>query len=83
MIALGIDIGTTHTKVLALDIEHGHTLAIEAVPTPVRRDADGDVRGPADVLDTVVELRPMSSTPSSSYCLASSSDSTTPRRSSR
>jgi len=56
VIALGIDIGTTHTKVLALDIEHGHTLAIEAVPTPVRRDTDGDIRRPADVLDTVVEL---------------------------
>jgi len=56
MIALGIDIGTTHTKVLALDIELGRTLAIEAAPAPVRRDADGDLRRPAKVLETVVEL---------------------------
>jgi xylulokinase len=56
VIALGIDVGTTHTKVLALDIEQGRTLAIEAAPTPVHRDADGDVRRPADVLDTVLEL---------------------------
>ena len=32
MITLGIDVGTTHTKVLALDIETGRTLALEVCP---------------------------------------------------
>ena len=56
MITLGIDVGTTHTKVLALDIESGRTLALESAATPVHRDADGDVRQAADVLDVVLDL---------------------------
>lgn len=56
MITLGIDVGTTHTKVLALDVDQGRTLAIEAAPTPVHHDADGDARRAAHVLDTVVDL---------------------------
>ena len=40
VITLGIDIGTTHTKVLALDVESGRTLALQAVPTPVHRSAE-------------------------------------------
>lgn len=56
MITLGIDIGTTHTKVLALSVERGRSLALEAAPTPTRQDADGDTHRPAAVLETVIEL---------------------------
>lgn len=56
MISLGIDVGTTHTKVLALDIELGTTLALAIAPTPTRRDADGEAHQPADILETVVGL---------------------------
>ncbi len=56
MIALGIDVGTTHTKVLALDVTSGATLALESASTPVRRDGAGEAHRPADVLATVVEL---------------------------
>ncbi|MEA2026779.1 MAG: FGGY family carbohydrate kinase, partial [Chloroflexota bacterium] len=56
MITLGIDVGTTHTKVLALDIESGRTLTLESAATPVRRDADGDVRRAAEVLEVVIDL---------------------------
>jgi sugar (pentulose or hexulose) kinase len=56
VITLGIDIGTTHTKALALDVETSRTLALEAVPTPVNKDADGEVRRAGDVLDVVVGL---------------------------
>jgi sugar (pentulose or hexulose) kinase len=53
VITLGIDIGTTHTKVLAIDVQSGRTLALEAVPTPVHRDPDGEAHRPAEVLDVV------------------------------
>jgi xylulokinase len=56
VITLGIDIGTTHTKVLALDVESGRTLALQAVPTPVHRSAEGEAHRPAEVLDIVVGL---------------------------
>ena len=56
MIALGIDVGTTHTKVLALDVASGTTLAVEAAPTPVRKDEAGEAHRPADVLASVIEL---------------------------
>ena len=56
MIALGIDVGTTHTKVLALDVASGATLALESATTPVRKDAAGEAHRPADVLATVIEL---------------------------
>jgi sugar (pentulose or hexulose) kinase len=56
MITLGIDVGTTHTKVLALDVATGRTLALEVAPTPSLRDAQGDAHRPADVLATVVTL---------------------------
>lgn len=56
MISLGIDIGTTHTKVLALDRSAEETLALEASPTPTIHDADGDAHRPEDILETVVEL---------------------------
>jgi xylulokinase len=56
MITLGIDVGTTHIKVLALDIEHGRRLALESAATPVVRDAAGEAHRPADVLETVLRL---------------------------
>jgi sugar (pentulose or hexulose) kinase len=56
VITLGIDIGTTHTKVLAIDAQSGRTIALEAVPTPVHRDRDGEVHRPAEVLDVVLDL---------------------------
>ncbi len=56
MIALGIDVGTTHTKVLALDVATGATLALESASTPVRRDEAGEAHRPAEVLSVVVEL---------------------------
>ena len=56
MITLGIDIGTTHTKVLALDATAGRTLAVEVAPTPAVHDAHGDSRQADEVLDTVVAL---------------------------
>lgn len=56
MITLGVDVGTTRSKVLALDVETGQTLALAAAQTPVQRGADGGSRRLADVLDTVVGL---------------------------
>ncbi len=56
MITLGIDVGTTHTKALALDLRSGRTLALESASTPVVRDADGEAHRPADVLQTVLGL---------------------------
>ena len=56
MITLGIDVGTTHTKALALDTEGGRTLALESAPTPVVRDADGEAHRPTQVLQTSLEL---------------------------
>ena len=56
MITLGIDVGTTHTKVLALEIGTGRTLAVESAPTPVLRDDAGEAHRPAQVLETVLEL---------------------------
>ena len=56
MITLGVDVGTTHTKVLALDVEAGRTRALESAATPVVRDADGEARRPAQVLETVLDL---------------------------
>ncbi len=56
MITLGIDIGTTHTKVLALDVAEGRTLALESAATPVHRDAGGEAHRPSEVLQVVIEL---------------------------
>lgn len=56
MITLGVDVGTTHTKVLALDVESGHTLAVESATTPVVRNVDGEAHRPAQVLATVLTL---------------------------
>lgn len=55
MLVLGIDVGTTHTKVLALDTERGTTVALEAGPTPMRKDETGDAHAAGDVLDAVIE----------------------------
>ena len=49
MITLGVDVGTTRIKVLALDVATGRTLALEAAETPVRRDAHGEAHRPAEV----------------------------------
>ncbi|MEX1297246.1 MAG: FGGY family carbohydrate kinase [Candidatus Limnocylindrales bacterium] len=56
MITLGVDVGTTHTKVLALDVEAGRTLALESAATPVVRDAAGEAHRPTEVLRTVQQL---------------------------
>lgn len=56
MITLGVDVGTTHTKVLALEIETGRTLALESAPTPVVRGGGGEAHRPAVVLETVLSL---------------------------
>ena len=56
MITLGVDIGTTHTKALALDVVVGRTLALESAPTPVVRDELGEAHRPGHVLETVMEL---------------------------
>ena len=56
MITLGVDVGTTHIKVLALDIEAGRTLALASAETPVVRDSEGEAHRPGEVLDTVVSL---------------------------
>ena len=56
MITLGVDVGTTRTKVLALDIDTGRTVAFAASPTPVRRSPAGEAHRPAEVLRTVFEL---------------------------
>ena len=56
MITLGVDVGTTRIKVLALDVAGGRTLALEAAETPVRRDAHGEAHRPAEVLETVITL---------------------------
>lgn len=56
MITLGIDIGTTHTKVLALDVESGTALEWETAATPVRRDGEGEQRDGQEVVDLVAEL---------------------------
>lgn len=56
MISLGVDVGTTHTKVLALDIESGTTVGLATARTPLRRDDAGEAHRPADILVTVVDL---------------------------
>jgi xylulokinase len=56
MITVGLDIGTTHTKVLALEVESGETVALESAPTPIERSPDGEAHEAAEVLDVVVEL---------------------------
>lgn len=56
MITLGVDVGTTHTKVLALDVEAGRTRALESAATPVVRGSDGEAHRPAQVLETVLDL---------------------------
>lgn len=56
MITLGIDVGTTHTKVLALDVGTGVVGALESAPTPVIRDAQGEAHRPAEVLENVLRL---------------------------
>ena len=56
MITLGVDVGTTRIKVLALDVASGRTLALGAAETPVKRDTQGEAHRPAEVLETVIAL---------------------------
>ena len=44
--ALGVDVGTTHTKVALVDVEAPRTLAVASAPTPA----------PGDLLRVVAEL---------------------------
>jgi xylulokinase len=56
VITLGIDVGTTHTKVLARDAVSGEALAVETAATPIVRDDAGDAHAPAEVLHVVEQL---------------------------
>jgi xylulokinase len=56
MIYLGIDVGTTHTKVLALDADSGERLALAATATPMTHRDAGDAHHAQDVLEAVVGL---------------------------
>lgn len=56
MITLGVDVGTTRIKVLALDVSSDRTLGLAAAETPVIRDAHGESHRPTDVLETVIAL---------------------------
>lgn len=56
MITLGVDVGTTRIKALALDVGSGRTLALQAAETPVRRDALGEAHRPAQILEVVMGL---------------------------
>jgi xylulokinase len=56
VITLGVDVGTTRVKVLALDAASGRRLALRAAQTPVRRDAQGEAHTPGEVLETVIRL---------------------------
>ena len=56
MITLGIDVGTTRTKVLALDVGSGRILSLVSAPTPSHRDEDGEARRAGDVLELVISL---------------------------
>lgn len=56
MITLGVDVGTTRIKVLALDVASDRTLALAAAETPVTREAHGEAHRPAEVLETVIAL---------------------------
>jgi len=54
MIFLGVDIGTTRTKVLLYDAETGERRVV-ARPTPVTTSADGDLRDADETLAAVVD----------------------------
>jgi xylulokinase len=56
VITLGVDVGTTRIKVLALDVATGRTTALETAETPVRRDLHGEAHRPVEVLETVIHL---------------------------
>jgi xylulokinase len=56
VITLGVDVGTTRIKALALDVGSGRTLALQAADTPVRRDVRGEAHRPAEVLEVVIGL---------------------------
>jgi xylulokinase len=56
VITLGVDVGTTRVKVLALDVGKGQTVALRAADTPLRRDAHGEAHPPGEILDTVLRL---------------------------
>jgi xylulokinase len=56
VITLGVDVGTTRIKVLALDVASDRTLALAAAETPVIRDAHGEAHRPIDVLESVIAL---------------------------
>jgi sugar (pentulose or hexulose) kinase len=56
VISLGVDVGTTRIKVLAVDIDRRAGLALRTAPTPVRRDADGEAHDPSAILEAVVSL---------------------------
>jgi len=56
VICLGVDIGTTHTKALALDVATGRTLALKTASTPMHQDEHGHSHRATDVLEVVIEL---------------------------
>jgi sugar (pentulose or hexulose) kinase len=56
VITLGVDIGTTRIKVLALDVDTAQTLALASGPTPVHPDGMGEVHHPAEVLRVAIAL---------------------------
>jgi sugar (pentulose or hexulose) kinase len=56
VISLGVDVGTTRIKVLAVDVDRRASLALRTAPTPVRRDVMGEAHEPGAILETVVSL---------------------------
>ena len=54
--AIGIDVGTTHTKVIAVDITDGATAALASATTPVVAEVQGEAHRPAQILEVVIEL---------------------------
>ena len=54
--AIGIDVGTTHTKVIAVDITDGASAALASAGTPVVAEAQGEAHRPAQILEVVVAL---------------------------
>ncbi len=54
--AIGIDVGTTHTKVIAVDITAGVTAALASAATPVVAERQGEAHRPAQILEVAVGL---------------------------
>jgi xylulokinase len=53
---VGLDIGTTRTKVVLRSVGRGHAISSVSAPTPVMRCSDGDRRDPYQVMETVTHL---------------------------